>query len=358
MRNVPTIVETAGLQKVESESDSLYMDASHNQFDIVAKHGLQAMRDLRSAVLEMAIRVEKSQKNTLGILILNEPLINLARLTAEWRSIRSLLRKDVARKVVVLAVYDGSAAFLGPQEEDSPDLSQIMPMLSPRSKDRRPLGHYTIAKVLLRRWLLRKPPITQKTLGQISGYSSPTVSKAVHKMASYLRVGSAGKLELTSFPRQMWHELVTNSVTARQTVLFTDVSRRPRSSAYLLRRLSDLEAPGRAIGGVLAAEYWHPKFDLAGIPRLDICVHSPRGGHTVDFIRELDPGLEEVKSSSASVSVAVHGVFEPEMTSQMHSEMKLPVADPVECLLDLHEMRLFDQAQALIDFLRASPQNE
>ncbi|MFT5145199.1 MAG: hypothetical protein ACI84D_003841, partial [Thalassolituus oleivorans] len=76
MRNVPTIVETAGLQKVESESDSLYMDASHNQFDIVAKHGLQAMRDLRSAVLEMAIRVEKSQKNTLGILILNEPLIN------------------------------------------------------------------------------------------------------------------------------------------------------------------------------------------------------------------------------------------------------------------------------------------
>ena len=154
-------------------------------------------------------------------------------------------------------------------------------------------------------------------------------------------------MELGGFPREAWSELLALSPTHRARIAFVDrTGRRPDPEA-LLRRLQKLAPPDVALGGVAAARHWDPHFDLRGLPRLDL---SLAAGRQLDlgFLRRLDPGLGPLKGEGSPVLV-VHPLQRP--AALFTPGDRLPIADPVETLLDLSELRLDDQANALIERL-------
>ena len=110
--------------------------------------------------------------------------------------------------------------------------------------------------------------------------------------------------------------------------------------------------PDLAIGGVLGARHYDPKLDLVGIPRLDLSQHSPRRRLDLGFIRSLDPALKLVEDPLEPATVVVHAVRHAHSLFSPR-EGGLQWADPIECLLDLHEARLEQQATELLDALEA-----
>jgi hypothetical protein len=141
--------------------------------------------------------------------------------------------------------------------------------------------------------------------------------------------------------------LVALSDRARATSRYADRTGRARSPEEHVARLERLGLEGIAIGGVLAARHRVPDLDITGAPRLDLSVHSRGGVVPHDWVRRLDPGLELVPDPMAPASVVLHAVrhADPLFTPR---EGGLAWADPIECLLDLHEARLESQARQFL----------
>lgn len=132
----------------------------------------------------------------------------------------------------------------------------------------------------------------------------------------------------------------------------------PRSPQSLLRRLATLNRSDLAIGGIEGARHYKPDIDLIGLPRLDLLLHCPKGRIDWSFIERLDPALEESGERDAPATLVVHvlrrkeSFFAPDDNIKMSAmPRRLQWADPVECLLDLHEARLESQAKEMLDFL-------
>ena len=102
---------------------------------------------------------------------------------------------------------------------------------------------------------------------------------------------------------------------------------------------------------MIGAKHYDPELDIVGAPRLDLSLHSPGRKLDLDFIKRLDPALKQVADPLAPASVAVHAVrhADPLFTPR---EGGLTWADPVECLFDLHEVRLDIQAAQFLEALQ------
>jgi hypothetical protein len=72
------------------------------------------------------------------------------------------------------------------------------------------------------------------------------------------------------------------------------------------------------------------------------------GGLNLDFVRNLDPALQESSADDGVPVLVVHPLGRPAALFAPNPDGGLPIADPVETLLDLSEMRLVEQASALI----------
>ena len=137
----------------------------------------------------------------------------------------------------------------------------------------------------------------------------------------------------------------------RGTVRFADRSGQARSPESLLRRLRKIGRQDVAVGGVLGAKHYQPSLDLVGNPRLDISIHSGRKTADLSFVEPLDPGLEKTVKRDESPTLVIHTIRRAASLFQP-GEDSIPWADPVECLLDLHEARLESQA---LEFLNSFP---
>jgi hypothetical protein len=94
--------------------------------------------------------------------------------------------------------------------------------------------------------------------------------------------------------------------------------------------------------------------DLGGVPRLDLSQHGS-GRPDLGFIEKLDPALKRVDDPLEPATVVVHQVRHATSLFQARKG-GLHWADPVECLLDLHEARLDAQAAHFLKALeRARP---
>lgn len=189
------------------------------------------------------------------------------------------------------------------------------------------------------------------SLMEISGTSHPTVSRSLERFDHYLKRHSDRSAELRSFPREEWARLLAVSDEVRGTVRFADRSGQARSPESLLRRLRKIGGQDVAVGGVLGAKHYQPSLDLVGNPRLDISIHSGRKTADLSFVERLDPGLEKTVKRDESPTLVIHTIRRAASLFQ-HGEDSLPWADPVECLLDLHEARLESQA---LEFLNSFP---
>jgi hypothetical protein len=312
-------------------------------------------RRLRTALVEMA-RVASAKNVRRVILVLEEPMITESRLHAEWKGVGDVLRPELFARLSLAIRQSGkwTGIPLPPKQGELFVLEEILrhelsrrPARAGRSSE----AHHEILRILIHQWLLGKGPIAVNSLMEISGTSHPTVARALERFGHYLKRKSDRSVELRIFPKEEWARLLAVSDEVRGTVRFVDRSGQPRSPESLLRRVRQLKRPDIAVGGVWGAKFYNPSLDIVGNSRLDLSIHSGRKSADLSFIERLDPGLERTVRRDEAPSLVIHVIRRAESLFQTAGD-GLPMADPVECLLDLHEARLESQA---LEFLNSFP---
>lgn len=302
--------------------------------------------------MQMAYALARQPKGR-GVLVLTEVTVGLQRLRKEWERAVSVLRPDVLKRLIICVDQEGRLIGI-PRDPDAQTQRALSRVLAAGRGERgstisRGDAAFVVLKVLLHHWLTDGRPVTTEFLRMTTGYSYPTVARALRGLGSLLERKSDRRVRLRWFPHDQLARLFAVSDSFRETVRFADRSGQPRPPEVHLRRLEKLNPPGLAVGGALGAAHYFPDVDLVGVPRLDLSQHGSGRRADLRFIERLDPGLKRVLDPLEPATVVVHQVrhakplFEPRKGG-------LQWADPVECLLDLHEAGLTAQAS---QFLKA-----
>ena len=316
--------------------------------------GTKDTRSLRTALLDLARVVAGSAAVRRAFLALEEPGITDSRLHEEWLGAASILRPEVMDRAQLVIHRRGTWTGIprAPSTHEATMLDDVLHQHIARRPA--PVGRVfgardEIFRILFHQWLLRRGPVSVGSLMEMTGASHPTVAGAVRSLEHLLVRHSNRSVEFRSFPQDEWARWVAMSEVARGTVRFVDRSGRARSPESLLRRLGALGREDIAVGGVLGARHYYPSLDLVGTARLDVSVHSGRHAADLSFVERLDPALERTTRPDESPALVIHGIRRAQSLFQP-SDGCVPWADPVECLLDLHEARLEPQA---MEFLQA-----
>jgi hypothetical protein len=266
-----------------------------------------------------------------------------------WLALTSILAPEVAARLQLVMV-SSSATLVMPDEEPGLRVAAAMREAGDDRDDAPASGRadrsYEIVKILLLRWLRDEPPISMGELQAISGLSHPTVLLRVRELGAAVERTSNRAVRLKELPVRAWTELLALSARVRETRLFEDRSGRAGDPSTLIARLRRQRPPRVAIGGVIAAQHWQPSFDLVGVPRIDLEVHAPSGSPDLRFVSRLDPALAPARADAPAV-LAVHAVTRAASLFEASAD-GVPWADPVETLLDLHQLRLVEQADDFV----------
>lgn len=320
--------------------------------------GPRDMRRLRASLVDVA-RGLGGLRERRGILVLDEPQVRESRLREEWASIQSIFRPEILHRLAVVihreGVPDQVFGQLDSQEQESiPAIIEHARRHELRPVRRPSEAFFDILRLLLVHWFRKSGPLTSKDLCAQSGFSYPTVAAALAKLDPVLIRHSDRRIELRSFPRDAWFKLVAQAEKVRTSQGYADRSGRPRPPEALVDRLRELGRDDIAVAGVLGARHYLPGLDLIGTPRLDLVVHCGKARAPNDFLRRLDPALKPVEQGEPP-QVVVHTLYRPEAFFTRSGKGGV-WADEVECLLDLHEMRL--EAQALEFVERLTPKSK
>lgn len=312
------------------------------------------IRELRSRVTGLGVLLARRPRVRQACLVVPAERVSEDRLRQEWDQLCSILRPAIADRLALVALGEDFDLCLPERTGTLVDLVQVARplLLQPTAVELPPQPKFfAVLKVLLVRWLLGQGAISRGELGELAGCSYPTTAKALQRLGRTLSTRTKRGVELRDFPRVAWKELLALAPTSRGSMFFADTSGRSPDPEGLRRRLARLRPSHVALGGVLAAQHWDPHFDLHGLPRLDLLVHAaPR--LDVGFLQQLDPALQPADSTSAQAVLVVHPLRRPATLFAEDPGGSLPIADPVETLLDLAELRLDTQAEELIERLR------
>ena len=310
----------------------------------------RAARTIRAELLAIAGAAAKVPQRT-AILRLVHPHLSEHRIEEEWQLARSVLRPAVLSRISLQVEFEGDRLRTFGGQPGLPP--------APREPHPRPAGlislpprdvAFAVEKLLVWAWLTGAGPLTRKRVEDMVGCSYPTVAAVVKRLGGAVRRHRDRRIELDHLPREEWARLFARSSEARCTMRFADRSGEPGSAVALQRRLAQVAPVGVALGGVAGARHHRPEIDIVGLPRLDLSVHAPGKDADIGFVRRLDPALQPVQDAREPALLVLHfnrhrdALFGP-------GPGGVPVADPVECLLDLHECGLEAQALEFLDAL-------
>jgi hypothetical protein len=304
---------------------------------VVTLVGLDAVRTLRAEVMGLALAADR-EPDGVRVLRLEAPRMTPDRISEEWGKATRVLRPSVRRRLRVECVPGRP----GVTTDDGAASVRLPPPDFP----------FIVLKLLVSSWLVGRGPLTARWLAQAAGCSYPTVLGAIRQLGPAVTRGPARRVGLAEFPRREWARLLLLADRARSTVRLADRSGHPRSAASLAERLREIRPEGMALGGVLGARHHHPELDIVGLPRLDVSVHAPGKAADLAFVRRLDPGLEATSDPAEPARLVVHFVRHADPLFEK-ARKGLSIADPAECLLDLHEAGFEPQAVELVSGMRA-----
>ncbi|MFN4873974.1 MAG: hypothetical protein ACK40T_05600 [Akkermansiaceae bacterium] len=320
------------------------------------------LRRLRSSLVEMG-RIARQGRHS--ILILDEPQISNDRLFVEWQGIQTLFQPDILESMTLYIRRQGDMnEILGCPLTDRDDDAIEEVVKHARERSIRPSrgsseASFDILRVMLVHWLRKTGPMTSKDLSLETGFSYPTIARTLEELEPHLRRHSDRRVELQSFPKEAWLKLVAQIEKVRGSRGYTDRSGRPRAPEMLLDRLKEnnlrnLCNNAVAVGGTFGARHYLPSIDLIGNPRLDLVMdaHSGQGHRPIaidTLIHKLDPALKPAKRGEP-FQVVVHTLYRQKSFFTEANDGTL-YADEVECLLDLHEARLEQQALEFLEKL-------
>jgi hypothetical protein len=329
---------------------------------IEIKVGMGSVRNLRAKLIQLVYALIEDKADRNGILVLVEPKLTENRLKDEWDQARQTLQKKVLDRLHLVVVRNGKLDSF-PSNLDLAFYSQLEQKIKIEQEHvgtqvNRGSSYFLIVKILIYQWLLKKGPTTVTWLAQNAGCSYPTVANILRGLGIQIERKSYRSTGLSQFPNEAFARLLASSDKDRSTARYADYSGQPFSSESYVRRLEKLHPPGLAIGGVLGAKHYYPELDLVGSPRLDLSKHSPYNKRKdLDFIEKLDPALKRVNDPYKPANVVVHFVQHKESFFEAR-EGGLFWADPVECLLDLHELHLEAQATEFLNALQSRRQSK
>jgi len=315
------------------------------------------VRRLRASLMELA-RLAASAGVRRSLLILEEPQITENRLHEEWEGALAVMRPDIATRVGLIVRRYGHWTGIPemPFDIDIPVLEQILQHELSRQSKRPGRGSDAlneILRILIHHWMLGKGPISVNGLMDASGKSYPTVAKSLERLDHCLTRHSDRSVELRFFPKDDWAKLLAVADDLRGTVRFADRSGQPRPQESMLRRIQMLGRKDIAVGGVAGAKHYLPSLDLVGSPRIDLSIHAQGKDTDLSFVERIDPGLQRNTRRDEAASLVVHLVRRANPFFEEQDGDGIPWADPVECLLDLHEARLEPQAKEFVSSFAA-----
>lgn len=337
------------MKAAATHTPRLARDAAEDTL-ITVKAGLNAVRGVREALLELAYGLQGRPASARGVLVLVEPRITPVRLAREWELASRTFRPEIGSRLdLVLIEQNELREFRGKLKPATRNrLRQMAGRQADRLLPNLPRIEYPpeILKILLHEWLLSRGPITAERLARVAGCSYPTVASALRRLEPLLLRYSDRSVELNRFPTEAWAGLLASGDRIRHTLRFADRSGTPRSPEFLIGRLARLGRRDVAIGGVVGAKSLYGDLDIVGVPRLDVTVHCPQHHLDTSFVQKADSALAPARSHDEPAVLVVHVIRRKE-SFFLPGLDAVPRADPVECLADLHEMRLEAQAREL-----------
>ena len=334
-----------------NDTRKTYVDALMGKSIFEYKARISDLRVVQSAFMMLG-RIIADMSDHTGILILDETKISKSRLNDEWENLYKLFQPSILSRLSMVVFTGGSIieVFGDLTNEESDALYEVREKLGEKFKNKRrrkPDSFFEVLRILLVHWFRGSGPLQVNQLCQLSGFSYPTVAASLDKMESQLRRHSDRSIELISFPREEWFKLIVTADDTRAPRGYW--ARRPRPIEDFIERLVNLNNKDVALGGIIGARHYMPGIDLVGIPRLDLSVHDWTAGKIDKLVRKLDPALKRVEPGEIP-QVVVHNLYRP--VSLFTEGDRLPIADEVECILDLHEARLESQALELLEHLK------
>lgn len=307
---------------------------------------LREKRALRDALMDMARTASAGQP---AVLLLPEPLLSDDALKKEWVAAAAVFKPEVLSRLQMVTRRKG--ALNGWPQPPSPaeharwneEFSKVESNGGVPRPVRRAEAFYDILRVLIRHWMLRSGSVAQGTLAAEAGCSYPTLAAALKKLDAVLKWETARRVYLTRFPKREWERLVVLSHEVRGTRYFHLADTAPAARAALAGRITALQRDDIALGGVPGARHFFPSLDITAPPQVDVTVKATGASADLQWTSEL--GLKDARPQDRA-ALAVHFLTMP--ADGFERANGILHADPVECLLDLHEMRLEAQAK---DFL-------
>ncbi len=331
----------------------------HQETDLVSdstivevKSGVTAARGMRDALVSLSMTLAE-QKKINGYLLLIDPGLSKAFLEAELKRFKCALRSDIAERLQLVVVKggrltDGTRVI---SQDDHAILQRALDM----QEDRRtvlpsPNKQDEVFLLMLRQWVNGQGPMTSKWIEKMVGCNYRTVASAIDRLGHAIRRDSDRSVSLKYFPEQDWGRLLAVIGKTRSTLLYADASDQPRSPESLLLRVTSLSRQDVAVGGVIGAKRYYPDLDIVGTPRLDLAIHCPGKRVDLAFVQKLDPALDRTRDAHRPARLALHFVRREDALFDRDQDGS-QWADPVECLLELYNARLDQQARSLQEFL-------
>lgn len=322
---------------------------------------VRAVRDLRAGLLELAywLSIESGHR---GVLLLVDCGLSRDRVDAEVAQARQVLRPNVLDRLSVISL-DGNDSLQDRLEEAGLDreaargIGELLKRdLPTAARGRIPRAALDLVfEHLINAYLLGMGPMTTESIMEMTGFSYPPVAKALDQLGAHIKRHSDRRVELTHFPRKEWQRQLGVYERGKFAQKFTAPPGMARSPDRLLRRLSKRDRSAVAVSGVHAARHYFSDLDLVGAPRLDLCLHMARSSDASELAERLDPALEPTGFDTANPALVIWPVYQAKPLFQGDANDTPRWADPVSCLLALHDARLEAQAQELVAaFERAS----
>ncbi len=324
------------------------------------KGALSGLRDLHAAVLKLALLLSERGALERATLVARVGRLSAARIRAEWGRTQAALRPDVARRLALVAIAS-DGLVLDPDDDEvrwlaarAQDVFSARGAGAPRAlpaEMRWTSKSFDVWAVLFDAWLRAEAPLAIQDIAARSGASHPTVAAALERLVArgeLLRT-SDRRAGLIALPRRSLNEIMAIADSHRGTVRLADATGQRPDLDALLRRIQSKAPPDTAIGGVVAARHYDPRFDLHGTPRIDVTTHER---DDLAWLRRVDPALRPVPVSQSSPVLVVHRTRRGDPSFETDARSGLTLASPAETVLDLYDLRLTDQADQLVRAIR------
>ena len=336
-------------------ADLVSADGKHA---ITTKHSIGGARDLHASLTQLAVYVREHPEVHRATFVVRLPRMSAERALHEWQQVNSVLRPDLCRRLALVAVAPDGDVVVPDDTETRSIAAHVHRLLDGVTPVHAHAGgawrwsrkSYEVWKVLLGAWLRREAPLPLHEIQRRSGASYPSVSILLDRLESFdeLERTSNRSATLTALPRRSLGEVVALGDGLRETHHFVDRTGRSPDARDLVRRIT-AKARDTALGGVEAARYYMPNFNLNGHPRIDVTVGAEAD---LSWVKMVDPALAETPpSSGASAPLVVHRLRRPE-ANFTRTPKGATFADPAEVLLDLHDLRLTEQADEFVHAVR------